>query len=94
MSRPTTNQGLTRLLNEWSVRSGESLVGLDLASKCRTSPRAIHYYTTGRKACPHLEAKIAAVFEISVPELRRRLGLSAPSIAGRSQPIKRKGKEQ
>ena len=94
MSRCHANPKLNGLLCHWSTRVGERLIMLDLASKCRASRQAIWFYSTGRRHMPLLEAKIAAVFEISVPELRRRLGLSVHSVAGRSQPIKRKGKEE
>ena len=84
MSRCHANAGLKTLLKEWSGRAGERLIMLDLASKCKASRRSLHLYTTGRRHTPLLEAKIAAVFEISVPELRRRLGLEEP------QPKRRK----
>lgn len=39
------------------------------------SLRAIHLYTSGRKYLPVVEAKLARVFQLSVPALRHLLGL-------------------
>lgn len=78
MGRHPHNTALSTLLAEWAARTGDDrLIVEDLACICHTDRTSIFLYTTGRKPCPRLEAKIAEVFQLPIPELRKRLGLPA-----------------
>ena len=69
MSRPISNSGLAALCTHTGLEIE------DVALKCGCTVRAVHYYSTGRKRMPRLEKKLAALFGITVPALRRKLGL-------------------
>ena len=77
MSRVAVNPGIVRLLAKASLARGhgEPFVLLDLASLCGCHRSSIHLYATGRKAMPNVERKMAEVFGLTVPQLRRKLGL-------------------
>lgn len=84
MGRPAKNLGVEALLVRWGRKIGDpSLQLADLAALTLTSQRALCLYTTGRRHLPILEAKLARVFRLSIPALRRRLGL--PAVPGRKQ---------
>lgn len=70
MSRRIRNSGLGNLC------SIKNLQIADLECMTETSRRAILIYSTGRRHFPILEAKLATIFKLSVPELRHRLRLS------------------
>jgi len=74
MTRRVANPGLARLLATKDAPD-ERFAVADLGCLASVSPRSIHRYSTGRKRLPRVEAKIARVFNLSIPELRRRLGL-------------------
>lgn len=69
MSRTPKNKGLKALCRQRDLQIA------DLACLTESNGRSIHFYSTGRKACPILEEKLAKVFKMSVPDLRKKLGL-------------------
>lgn len=85
MGRLPFNRGLDRLCKARAASDRDIFEVADVVSLCNCHRRSLHLYTTGRKACPRLEAKIAAVFHLTVPQLRRRLGLPAARKEGRTR---------
>ena len=67
---------------------GEVFNVLDLTCLCDTRRDLIHAYTTGRQHLPIVEAKMARVFGLTVPALRRRLGLPSPPPGIRARAIR------
>lgn len=81
MTRPLSNPGLDRLFAQrtaelYGDHPGRYCVP-DLCIEAECSRQNLYNYVMGIKACPRLEARAAAVFKISVPALRRALGLPA-----------------
>lgn len=81
MTRPLSNTGLDRLFAKrtaelYGDHPGRYCVP-DLCIEAECTPRGLYAYVMGEKACPRLEAKVAGVFKISVPALRRALKLPA-----------------
>lgn len=77
MARPISNPGLAALCREQLDDPRNVFDLIDVAIICKCHRNAITLYSTGRKACPTLERKLAGAFRITVPALRRRLGLPA-----------------
>lgn len=78
MSRQIKNRGLDRLCKKSNLQIA------DLACIVQTSLRAIHLLSTGRRHFPILEANLAKLFKMSVPELRKALHLPVTSISKRN----------
>jgi AcrR family transcriptional regulator len=84
MSRTPSNKNILPLLKAKTKSlelAGLRCIGLfsmsDLADYAGVNQTSIHRYITGRKSLPNAEARLAAVFGISVETLRRKLGLPA-----------------
>jgi hypothetical protein len=67
MSRRIANPGLAKLCK------GRDVAVEDIASYCCVNRKSIHKYLHGRPS-PRLEERMAVLFEMTVPQLRRRLG--------------------
>ncbi|MFH1556253.1 MAG: hypothetical protein ABII76_15575, partial [Pseudomonadota bacterium] len=69
MSRTIKNRGLAKLcaLHDYQIA--------DLACICRCHRFSITLYADGVKPLPDLEPKLAAALHLTVPALRRELGL-------------------
>ena len=81
MSRTPTNAGLVDLLARQARAWRDACQVADIAGKTGASVRAIHLYTTGRRRCPRVEARMAEFFGVSVRTLRRKLGLPGAAAA-------------
>lgn len=70
MSRKIQNNGLAKLAKK------EGFQIADLACLLQVRRRTIHYYSTGvYSKRSRIEEPLAKVFNLTVPELRKRLGL-------------------
>jgi len=77
MSKPIANPKLAALIAAHPEISMERDPIKELAHRCdRCTRQAIHLYTTGRKRCPNVRAKMAAIFNLTPAQLDHRLGLT------------------
>jgi hypothetical protein len=75
VGRKARNRGLQHLCEDRARRDGSEFEVIDVVILTRCNRRTLLRYTTGEKDCPRLEEKVAAVFNLSVAQLRRQLGL-------------------
>jgi transcriptional regulator with XRE-family HTH domain len=68
MSRQISNRGLRSLCAKRETNLD------DLACACNVNRKSVHKYLSGRHS-PRLETRMAEFFKLSVPQLRRKLGL-------------------
>lgn len=74
MSRRIANRGLAALLR------AENVEVADIACICGVTRVSLWHYLHGRLS-PRLEEKLAAHFKLTVPRLRRKLGLHSPALS-------------
>lgn len=61
----------------------------DVAAFCRCDVRSIHLYTTGKKPMPLIERNMAALFKLTVPDLRAKLfPRKLPSMSKQTRSVK------
>lgn len=75
MSRTPSNAGLISLLKMKERETGLWFQVPDVARLCHCSRMSVWNYTTGRSQRSKIEPRMAAVFGLTVPELRKILGL-------------------